>query len=65
MNWRVTDQMQCKICGEPVTQTDDEGGTQPGDEFTEYYECPHGHVATISGTVGEPVKDWRYVGLKN
>ena len=45
--------MQCQTCGEPLTMDDTTGGANPGESFVEYYECPHGHVATIQGTVGE------------
>ena len=54
--------MQCEKCGEPVTMTDDNGVTTPGETFVEYHECANGHRGQIKGVVGQSTERWRRTG---
>jgi len=54
--------MKCDKCGNAVSQIDNTGGTNPGDEFTETYECANGHLGHISGTVGNSPDKWTKTG---
>lgn len=54
--------MTCEQCGAAMVISDSNGGTNPGDTFTEYWECANGHTGTVSGTVGDEVQSWNRSG---
>jgi DNA-directed RNA polymerase subunit RPC12/RpoP len=55
--------MNCNKCGTPATLTGSDGGTDFGDSFTEYYECPTcGARGEVRGTVGESSDVWEQSG---
>lgn len=54
--------MPCNTCGAATQTVDSDGGTEPGESFTEEYTCANGHKGWVHGTVGKNPANWSRTG---